>query len=58
MAGIVVLTRCEYHFIRVHENLVQYSSDDISIVYRDTHSCCREGDRTYILNYRVASLLK
>ena len=30
--GIVILSSCEYYFIRVHENLVQHPSDNISIV--------------------------
>ena len=29
--GIVILARCEYHFIRVHENLEQHPSNNISI---------------------------
>ena len=29
--GIVILASCKRHFIRVHENLVQYSCNDISI---------------------------
>ncbi len=28
--GIVILASCEYHFIRVHENLVQHPSNFIS----------------------------
>ena len=30
--GIFILARCEFHFIRVHENLVQHPSNYISIV--------------------------
>ena len=29
--GIVILSSCEYHFIRVHENLVQHPSNNMSI---------------------------
>ena len=29
--GYLYLASCEHHFIRVHENLVQYPSNDISI---------------------------
>ena len=29
--GIVILVSCEHHFIRVHENLVQHPSNNISI---------------------------
>ena len=28
--SIDILSKCEYHFIRVHENLVQYPSNNIS----------------------------
>ena len=31
--GIVILASCEYHFIRVYENLVQHPSNNISIVH-------------------------
>ena len=31
MGGIVILDSCGYHFIRVHENLVQHPSNNISI---------------------------
>ena len=27
----VILTSCKYHFIKVHENLVQHPSNNISI---------------------------
>ena len=30
--GIVILASCEYNFIRVHENLAQYPSNNILIV--------------------------
>ncbi len=29
--GIVFLASCEYHFIRVHENMIQHPSNNISI---------------------------
>ena len=35
---IVILASWEYHFIRVHENLVQYPSNYISIV--NVLFCC------------------
>ena len=31
MGGIVILTSCEDHIIRVHENLVQHPSNNASI---------------------------
>ena len=31
MGIIVILASCEYHFIRVYENLVQHPSNNISI---------------------------
>ena len=30
--GIVILAICEYHFIRIHENLVQHPSNNIGII--------------------------
>ena len=30
--GIVILASCEYHCIRVHENLVQHPSNNIAII--------------------------
>ncbi len=38
MRGIIVLASCEHHFMRVHENLVQHPSYNISIV--DTQRLC------------------
>ena len=32
MKGIVILTNCEFHFITVHENLVQHLCNIISIL--------------------------
>ena len=32
MGDIVILASCEYHFIRVHENMVQHPSNNISII--------------------------
>ena len=32
MRGIVILASSEYHFIRVHENLVQHLSNNTSII--------------------------
>ena len=31
--GIIILARCEYHLIRVYENLVQHPSNNISIKF-------------------------
>ena len=31
MGNVVILTHCEYYFIRVHENVVQLPSKNISI---------------------------
>ena len=33
IGGIVILASCEYDFIRVNENHVQYPSNNISIVH-------------------------
>ena len=33
--GIVILASCDYHFIRVHENLVQHPSNNISNIFID-----------------------
>ena len=38
--GIVILASCEYPFIRVHKNLVQYPSKNISIVPMFIISLC------------------
>ena len=40
---IVILASWEYHFIRVHENLVQYPSNYISIV--TVLFCCLPGKK-------------
>ena len=32
MESIVILASCKHHFIRVHENLVQHPSNNISII--------------------------
>ena len=31
ISGIFILACCEHHFIRLHENLVQHPSNNISI---------------------------
>ena len=31
--GIIILARCEFHFIREHENLVEHPSKNKSIVH-------------------------
>ena len=36
--SIVILASMEYHFIRVHENLMQHPSNNISIVISDATS--------------------
>ena len=30
MGSIVILASCEYHFVRVHEHLVQHTSNNIN----------------------------
>ena len=32
---IIILASCEHHFMRVHENLVQHTSNNISIITLD-----------------------
>ena len=39
--AIVILASCEYYFIRVHENLVQHPSNDISILPRQVYDIAR-----------------
>ena len=38
--GIIVLARCKFHFIRVHENLLQHPIDNKSIlpIHYNTHT--------------------
>ena len=32
IGGIVILASCKYYFIRIHENMMQHPSNNISIV--------------------------
>ena len=36
VGGIVILASCEYHFIRVHKNLVQHPCNNILILVMHT----------------------
>ena len=40
---IVVLASCVHHFIRVHKNLVQYSSNYISITFKNMNFCKQDN---------------
>ena len=69
-SGIVVEASCDHYYIRVHENLMQYPSNNISIfssvkkyaalivVKTDTQSYELTNILTDKMNYTVALLLK
>ena len=49
MEGIVILASCEYHFLRVHENLVQHQSNKISINNIDKLSILGKVNRKIVV---------
>ena len=56
IGGIVILASCEHNFIRVHENLVQYPSNNISIPNREMGQLAYTSPQSFLitLSYSLA----
>ena len=57
MGNIVILTHCEYYFIRVHENIVQLPSNNLSIkifiLFSWAHFCFDLANTVFYFVYRA-----